>query len=79
MQPSPLFQKLEQKFIDELKAKFAGAQVNSASSPAAAKAGGTAGVGADASQKEIDSLTEQVAAQVSYSTVGYVCLRTRTV
>ena len=72
LQPEPLFQKLEQKFMDELKAKFAGQSTAAASPSKAAASDGVTSQGAPpvASQAEIDKLAQQVTAQVRHS--GYV-------
>ena len=67
-QPVPLFKKLEQKFTDEQKAKYAGKQVKpddkQKPKTEANKQGASQPKQAQASQAEIDSLAEKVTAQV---------------
>lgn len=75
--PAPLFQKLEQTLIDDLKKRFSGAQVGAATTTAAAAAATPQpGAGStSASGDSLESLAQKVAQQVTHIVIlTYVLL-----
>lgn len=64
--PAPLFQKIEQAQIDELKKRFAGAQVGSASSPGVTPAAPGASDNLEKPENLAQLVAQQVCATISF-------------